>query len=131
MSNRSHHHHIRWRSIVSNQRISSRLCLKQTQTDPENTCSVRPVYNNLELISFLGRVEPQLSRQLLENIKSRAFDGHFTCNLDYSVNWEDEVETRSCSHVLNHKDRDPELACTDVSWSITGSTIAVSYFFLT
>eukprot|EP00842_Homolaphlyctis_polyrhiza_P004856 jgi/Hompol1/5371/HPOL_001197-RA len=68
----------------------------------------------------MSRIEPMVSNQLLQNVKSTAFHG-------YTVNWEDTVESISCEFTLTHVNRFSETGCTALSWNKTGSTIAAAY----
>ncbi|KAH9275237.1 hypothetical protein BASA83_002472 [Batrachochytrium salamandrivorans] len=95
----------------------------QIQTDPEPVvpASLTPSASDLPfLVSFLSRVESDMSAILLQNIKSTAFHG-------YTVKWEDEIDSVSCLATFEHPHRSPGSWCTDLAWNNTGSTIATSY----
>ncbi|KAJ3325267.1 WD repeat-containing protein 34 [Blyttiomyces sp. JEL0837] len=92
------------------------------QTDPEPTSIFRLLknVNHESLAAFLDRAESLMSRELLRNIRSTAFEG-------YSVSWEEEVHEVTCLHALSHIHREPDLICTDVCWNKTGTVVAVAY----
>lgn len=91
-----------------------------SQTITEKPRHGAPKYDNQKLVEFLSKAERAVSKQLLQNIKSKAFDG-------YVVEWDEEKSSSICIHTLAHQYQEEEMECTDISWSITGSSIAVAY----
>ncbi|KAJ3390778.1 WD repeat-containing protein 34 [Entophlyctis sp. JEL0112] len=68
---------------------------------------------------FLARVEPTMSAELLNNIKSTAFDG-------YTVRWDDVVDTVSCLHTFTYAQKDNDTCCLQVAWNKTGSMVGAA-----
>ncbi|KAJ3416873.1 WD repeat-containing protein 34 [Chytridiales sp. JEL 0842] len=113
----------------------------QTIAETERGFKLLEKYDRESLRRFLSNVESEMSRELLQNINSTAFDGMFallnsvmqqrwwelTAFLGYVVNWEEEVTTVTCQHVLKHKYIEPEFVCNDIAWSKTGSVVGVAY----
>ena len=109
------------------------------ETDVESSLS--PHFQ--ALLSFLRTVEADLCLQLQQNMRSRAFDGSvatlallhgsscrnviFVMDAGYDVQWDEEVRTTTCQHVLTHLALLNKMECTGVSWNSSGSVIAVSY----
>ncbi|XP_048415234.1 WD repeat-containing protein 34 isoform X1 [Stegostoma tigrinum] len=99
-----------------------------TQTDPVECRdlpafdgSVEPSIDSPRLARFLRQVEPMVSKELMKNIKSHAFDG-------FEVNWIDHPNTVSCLHTLHYPEAQKrKLHVTGVSWNVTGSVIACAY----
>ncbi|KAI9094845.1 WD40-repeat-containing domain protein [Phlyctochytrium arcticum] len=94
------------------------------QTDPE---PVRPFklannYDRGTMVAFLGKVESFVSAQLLQNVRSTAFDG-------WSAHWEDSVTSTTLLHTLDPSSRlqTAGLLCSDLSWNKNGTTVAVAY----
>uniref|UniRef100_A0A6Q2XSR8 WD repeat domain 34 n=1 Tax=Esox lucius TaxID=8010 RepID=A0A6Q2XSR8_ESOLU len=80
---------------------------------------LRPTFSGLS--DFLHRVEDMIVKELAKNAKSHAFDG-------FDVNWEDQNETVSCKHRLQHLvAQEKGLHVTSISWSCTGSVIACAF----
>ncbi|TPX64758.1 hypothetical protein SpCBS45565_g05683 [Spizellomyces sp. 'palustris'] len=92
------------------------------QTDPEpiKSCKLLTNYDRGSMVDFLAKVESTVSVQLLQNIKSTAFDG-------WSAHWEDSVNATTLQHTLSHSRRDPSMLCSDLSWNKNGITIAVAF----
>ncbi|KAJ8329771.1 WD repeat-containing protein 34 [Batrachochytrium dendrobatidis] len=102
---------------------TTRSCSIQIQTDSEPISKSKLNSTKLDLpslVSFLARVESDISSLLLQNIKSTAFHG-------YNVKWEDEIDSVSCLATFNHPHKLPGLSCTDLSWNKAGSVIATSH----
>ncbi|KAJ7988221.1 hypothetical protein DPEC_G00321350 [Dallia pectoralis] len=98
-----------------------------TQTDPPDQLAHQlPLESELlpelpRLRDFLHRVEDMIVKELVKNAKSHAFDG-------FDVNWEDQNETVSCMHRLQHVvAQEKGLHVTSISWSCTGSVIACAF----
>ncbi|XP_077992291.1 cytoplasmic dynein 2 intermediate chain 2-like [Glandiceps talaboti] len=102
--------------VQSIERISIKI---QTEEEPEKTFRLIDDNSN-ELAEFLRNVEPFVSKQLEQNIRSHAFDG-------YEVNWREDTHAVTCLHTLSYAALDEELQCTGLSWNSTGSVIGVSY----
>ena len=79
----------------------------------------QPVYDE-SFIQFLQRAESMISSQLMKNMSSKAFIG-------YDVNWETPKQAMACTHTLINTQAQVDHCCTDLAWSISGSTIAASY----
>ncbi|KAI9345816.1 WD40-repeat-containing domain protein [Zopfochytrium polystomum] len=77
-------------------------------------------FNYDSLVRFLDEAEPLLSNALLENIRSTAFDGYF-------VSWEEPIHDITCTQKLSQVEREPDLVCTEISWSRSGSVVGVAY----
>lgn len=76
---------------------------------------------NQNLVNFILRVYPELSRQLQANTTSHAFDG-------FEVSVDEATSSVSCTHTLmNAVLAEEELQVTGLSWNSTGSVIAASY----
>lgn len=76
---------------------------------------------NQNLVNFILRVYPELSRQLQANTTSHAFDG-------FEVSVDEATSSVSCTHTLmNVVLAEEELQVTGLSWNSTGSVIAASY----
>lgn len=76
---------------------------------------------NQNLLNFILRVYPDLSRQLQANTTSHAFDG-------FEVSVDEATSSVSCTHTLmNAALAEEELQVTGLSWNSTGSVIAASY----
>ncbi|KAJ3203523.1 WD repeat-containing protein 34, partial [Clydaea vesicula] len=97
-------------------------CNQQVQTVPEKLKSQNFLqdYNRETMLKFLSLVEPLISSQLMNNIRSSAFDG-------YTVNWEPEIDEISCVHTLKEKRREIDTICTDLTWNKSGSVLGVAY----
>ncbi|KAM9518665.1 cytoplasmic dynein 2 intermediate chain 2 isoform 1-T1 [Salvelinus alpinus] len=98
-----------------------------TQTDPQDHLIYQlPLKGELRpespgLRDFLHRVEDMVIKELASNAKSHAFDG-------FDVIWEDQNETVSCIHCLQHPSaQEKGLQVTSISWSCTGSVIACAF----
>jgi len=76
--------------------------------------------DNQDLADFLSYVEPMVTKCLLANIKSRAFDG-------ISNQTEDKTESVTCVHTLSNAELKEELQVTGLSWNATGSTLAATF----
>ncbi|KAJ3015170.1 WD repeat-containing protein 34 [Thoreauomyces humboldtii] len=92
------------------------------QMDPEPVLQFRLLdrYDQGSMVEFLSRVESVTSNQLLDNIKSTAFDG-------WSAQWDESVTSTTLLHTLSATSRDPEMLVTDLSWNKTGSTVGVAF----
>ncbi|XP_078082348.1 cytoplasmic dynein 2 intermediate chain 2 [Mustelus asterias] len=83
--------------------------------------STEPRIDSPRLLHFLRQVEPMVSKELMKNTKSHAFDG-------FEVNWIDHPHTVSCLHTLHYPEAQKRhLHVTGVSWNVTGSVIACAY----
>ncbi|XP_043077407.1 WD repeat-containing protein 34 [Puntigrus tetrazona] len=94
----------------------------QTQEQTSQTLSLDQDISHLPgLLDFLLRVEDVVTKELVKNSKSHAFDG-------FEVNWEDQNESVSCMYRLQHADaQERGLQVTSVSWSCTGSVIGCGF----
>jgi WD40 repeat protein len=72
------------------------------------------------LRTFLGHAEPLMSKTLMSNLQSTAFDG-------YSASIEDQVHEISLANKFKLKRREIDSVCTQVAWNKSGSSIAVAY----
>ncbi|KAI8825213.1 WD40-repeat-containing domain protein [Fimicolochytrium jonesii] len=92
------------------------------QTDPEPPPRFRllSTYDQGAMRDFLAGAEPMISAQLLQNIRSSAFDG-----------WLPQWQTPHTSTTLLHELVDPNLPSdmliTDLSWNKNGTTVACGY----
>ncbi|KAJ3108017.1 WD repeat-containing protein 34 [Phlyctochytrium planicorne] len=92
----------------------------QTIPEPERRFRLLKEFNYDSLCGFLDYVEPMVSRELIKNAKSSAFDG-------YTVNWDDEVSTVSCLFTLENGQKEEDAACTDISWNKNGTIVGAAY----
>uniref|UniRef100_A0A671P4L6 WD repeat domain 34 n=1 Tax=Sinocyclocheilus anshuiensis TaxID=1608454 RepID=A0A671P4L6_9TELE len=94
----------------------------QTQDQISQTLSLdQNICHFPGLLDFLHRAEDVVTKELVKNSKSHAFDG-------FEVNWEDQNESVSCMHRLQHVDaQERGLQVTSVSWNCTGSVIGCGF----
>ncbi|EDO43231.1 predicted protein [Nematostella vectensis] len=76
--------------------------------------------NSQNLVNFMLRVYPDVSKQLEANAISHAFDG-------YDVDWEEKSSAVTCQHRLINQASGNQLQITSLSWNSTGSVIAAAY----
>jgi len=103
------------------------------------------------LTAFLHKVEPTISKLLIKNMRSTAFEGLFVCilysaftqfltevsgikiNSVFAVGFSTAQELDSgqvvCNHTLTNTDSNSSV--TGLSWNATGSVVAASYPFTT
>lgn len=98
---------------------------QEVQTEEEEDEKGKLVFlceeENQNLVNFILRVYPELSRQLQANTTSHAFDG-------FEVSVDEATSSVSCTHTLmNAVLAEEELQVTGLSWNSTGSVIAASY----
>ncbi|TPX41680.1 hypothetical protein SeMB42_g05467 [Synchytrium endobioticum] len=72
------------------------------------------------LVAFLDTAERDVSRQLLQNLSSRAYDG-------FDVKWEDDVDTNSKLYQLQDPYVEEKLIVTCLAWSASGRTVAAAF----
>eukprot|EP00117_Sycon_ciliatum_P033735 scpid41299/ scgid6082/ WD repeat-containing protein 34 len=77
-------------------------------------------FDKQKVLAFLKRVYPLVRSQLTENISSHAFHG-------YDVDWSEDYGGLDCMHTLTEPYLSSEIGVSGVSWSATGSTVAVSF----
>lgn len=108
--------------LVSDEAVQSYRCVDEAvQTDDEPKRKLRLAEDTSgNLGEFLRRIEPFLSRQLANNLRSRAFDG-------FDIGWEDESSGITCEHSLSHPDFLGKFQVTGLSWNCTGSVVAASF----
>ncbi|KAI8832372.1 WD40-repeat-containing domain protein [Chytridium lagenaria] len=92
----------------------------QTIPEPEKQFKLLSNVNCESLCGFLGKVEGMVSRELMRNARSSAFEG-------YTVRWDEEISSISCMLSMENGERETEMACTDISWNKSGSIVGVGY----
>lgn len=107
---------------VFDQAAQSYKCRDEgVQTDEEPKKKLRLAEDSSgHLADFLRRIEPYVSKQLINNLKSRAFDG-------FDVGLEDEKSDVTCVHTLTNPNLFGKFHVTDLSWNSTGSVVAASF----
>lgn len=91
----------------------------QTDEEPKKKLRLAEDHSG-RLVDFLRRIEPYISKQLISNLNSRAFDG-------YEVDLEDDTSVVSCVHTLTNPNLFGKFQVTSLSWNSTGSVIAASF----
>ncbi|WAR20738.1 DC2I2-like protein, partial [Mya arenaria] len=102
--------------MVSDEAVQSYTYVDEAvQTDEEPRKKLRLADDvSGRLLEFLRKTEPLLSRQLVSNLHSRAFD-------DYTVGEDDENTGVTSLHTLTNAALNEELQVTSLSWNSTGS----------
>uniref|UniRef100_UPI00398F47AE cytoplasmic dynein 2 intermediate chain 2 n=1 Tax=Pristiophorus japonicus TaxID=55135 RepID=UPI00398F47AE len=93
----------------------------ECRVPPDLDRSADPAVDCPRLARFLRQVEPLVTKELSQNVKSHAFDW-------FEVNWIDQPQTVSCLHTLHYPEaQERQLHVTGVSWNATGSVIGCAY----
>lgn len=108
--------------LVSDKAVQSFKYINEAvQTDEESKKKlVLADDHSGRLSAFLHRVEPYVRKQLLNNVRSRAFDG-------FDIGWEVESSAVTCVHTLSNPDLLGKCQVTGISWNSNGSVLAASF----
>ncbi|KAJ3199924.1 WD repeat-containing protein 34, partial [Dinochytrium kinnereticum] len=99
-------------------KLREREC--QTVAEPDKPFRLLSNINYDDLCCFLEKVEPMLSRELMRNARSSAFEG-------YDVRWDEEVSSITCLFSLENIQREMDMDCSDISWNKSGTIVGASY----
>ncbi|KAJ3122229.1 WD repeat-containing protein 34 [Nowakowskiella sp. JEL0407] len=127
--------------ILKKNGLSQTITSTEIQTQTDNIAEQipsQPKYNVNTLTDFLKRVENQISNELLQNLRSSAFEGKPVAYFDkystisfpqgYTVEWEDEITTVRTVLSLHKPDDSLEsMSCTEITWNANGSILAAGY----
>ncbi|XP_029941456.1 cytoplasmic dynein 2 intermediate chain 2 isoform X1 [Salarias fasciatus] len=103
------------------QTVSTAAASCQTEPEDGSAQQLLPPPQTPGLEDFLRRAEATVTRELLKNARSHAFDR-------FQPSWEDHSQQVSLLHCLQHAAaQEKGLHVTSLSWSCTGSLIACAY----
>jgi WD40 repeat protein len=102
------------------QSVSTNTAMIQTDAEKRVNGDLKIQVDYSSLQSFLNSTESIMSSQLIENVKSQAFQG-------YSVDWEEQVKDISLSYTLSSENVPEGFESSCIGWNSTGTTIASSF----